>query len=121
MTESLIRRRDAIGRAYLAKPLQLDEFRIVEGRVVYEDLGVKHGFLKPLTYSHDWYEFDNASREKRRIAGAAGTSVPKSSASFLALDITAGDTPGNQRPKVTVYLKQASGRLTLVGIDRASN
>jgi hypothetical protein len=117
ITDSLIRRRDAIGRAYLAKPLQLDGFRIEDGRIAYEDLAVKHGLSKPYRYSHEWFEFDNATREKKRIPGGNGTDIPKSAAPYLALDITSG----NERPRLTIYLKQAPDRFTLVGIDRASN
>jgi hypothetical protein len=120
MTESLIRRRDAIGKAILARPLQLDRFQIEAGRVIYEDLAVKHSLLKPHDYSHSWCEYNNATGEKRPIQGANSPLVPTSSAPYVALEIGAAGGNGNETSKVTIYLRQVSGRLNLVGIDRAS-
>src|SRR5262249_51445166 len=38
VTECLIKRREAIGRAWLSRGLALDDFRIEQGRLVFEDL-----------------------------------------------------------------------------------
>jgi hypothetical protein len=121
MTDSLVRRRDATGKAYLACPVQLDRFQVVERRVMYDDLAVKHSLLPPQRYSHAWFKFDNTSGEKRRIAGAITTDVPRSGAPYLRSKIKPLDTAGNESSRVTIYLRQVSGVFNLAGIDRASN
>ncbi|HYP07780.1 MAG TPA: hypothetical protein VER03_16225 [Bryobacteraceae bacterium] len=117
MTSVLIRRRDAIGKAYLSKPLQLDRFRVENGEVRFEDLAVKHGFSPARRYSYAWSEYNNATGDLRPIAGSTDARVPATSAPYLAMAIT----HGNESPKLTIYLRQVSGRFSLVGIDRASN
>jgi hypothetical protein len=121
ISDSLIQRRDAIGKAYLARPLQLDRFHVENGHIVYEDLAVRHAFLKPQSYSHAWFDFDNATAEKRPIEGANTTAVPSSGSSYLALQIAPFHATGNEKPRVTIYLRQVLGAFNIAGIDRASN
>jgi hypothetical protein len=48
IAETLIRRRDKIGRAFFAQLAPLDNFALHDGRLTYEDLAAKYGFRDPI-------------------------------------------------------------------------
>lgn len=106
----LIERRNRIGRAAFDLVLPLDDFRVENGRLTFDDLAVKYGFHTPRPYTIAWSEFDNQTGRKQPISGASTMEVPNSAARYLAADIHASDSPKT----VTVYLR----RLAVVGIDR---
>jgi hypothetical protein len=113
--DTILARRDAVGGAYLSKPLSIGDFQLKGRQVVWTDYGVQHGYYKAPVYDLAWHTFDNGRERKARIPGAATASIPESSSDHVALDIT---TAGNEKRRVTIYLKQASGEFKLIGIDR---
>jgi hypothetical protein len=116
VADTLIARRDAIGRAYLRQPLTLDSIRIEKGTLQFIDLAVHHGYMtaKP-EYRIRWFTFDNETARKTDIPDAMGATIPASVRSdYLGADITAGD---NKRC-VTVYVRNAPNQARIVGIDR---
>jgi hypothetical protein len=110
-TRCLIERRNRIGRAAFEGVLPLDNFTVADGRLAFDDLGVKAGFAAARTYTVAWSEFDNQTSAKRPISGATTVEVPRSSAQYLAADIHSSDP----KKTVTVYIRRDS----VVGIDRA--
>jgi hypothetical protein len=106
----LVARRDRIGRTFFARVLPLDGFAVRDGRLAFEDLGVKYGFRAARPYAIAWSEFDNLTGRKTPLARAADFKVPRDSAEYLTADIR-GDDP---RKIVTVYLR--NGRV--IGVDR---
>ena len=111
----LIRRRDAIGRAYLPRPGTLTGTRIEKGNIVFTDLAVLHGYVQERPrYTYTWFELDNASGQKKPIVGAGSAQIPPSRDPYLAVEIAAG----NQSLRSTVYLKQASAGYRVVGFER---
>jgi hypothetical protein len=108
-TRCLIERRKRIGRAGFDGVLPLDNFAVSSGRLSFEDLAVKYGFVGPRTYTVSWSEFDNRTGEKRAISGAT-MDVPRSAAEYLAAEIHSSEP----RKTVTVYIR----RDAVVGIDR---
>jgi hypothetical protein len=113
LVKTLAARRDKIGRAWFSQVLPLDDFRVRDGRLEFDDLGVVHNFASPRTYSIAWFVFDNEKGTKSPVANASGPPVPRVEAQYLAADIHAGDPAKT----VTVYLRQR-GPIEVVGIDR---
>ena len=115
VTETLIERRDKIGRAFFAGVLPVDKFAVEGGKLVFEDLEASHGFVDSRSHKFQWSNFDNASESKSQISGATSAQIPDvSNGAFLAADITAEDP----EKAVTVYLRKSEGKLGVVGIDR---
>jgi hypothetical protein len=109
LVQVLLARQQKIGREYFNTVLPLDEFTVRNGQLVYEDLGVRHGFYPARGYTISWSTFDNRTESKTPISGAASAAVPQSKSEYLAADIDGGDGR-----KVTVYLR---GR-EVVGVER---
>ena len=106
----LIERRNKIGRAFFRDVLPLDNFKVQNGELVFEDLAVKYQFEAPRAYAVQWSTFDNLSGGKTAIGGASRFVLPPSTSAILAADIHAADP----RKTVTVYLRGQQ----LIGIDR---
>ncbi len=109
-TECLIERRNKIGRAVFSNVLPLDNFKVQNGELSFEDLAVKYHFATPRSYAVQWSAFDNLSGAKTPIEGAASVKVPRSNAVYLAADFH-GD---GVKKSVTVYLHGSE----VVGLDR---
>ena len=115
VTECLIKRRDKIGKTWLARGLALDGFRVEQDRLAFEDLAAKYKVSLTRSYSVQWSEFDNTTREKRPIESAGNSfAIPAGEpCNFLAATIRAGSTAG-----VDVYLRRTANRWDIVGVDR---
>jgi hypothetical protein len=118
VADTIIARRDAVGRAYLSQPLGLDNIRIDDGRIAFDDLAVHYGYAKEPKYEYRWSVFDNNAERKTPIAGARSAAIPAGSHSYTAVDIV---VPGNENRQVTIYLKRAPRGFKIVGIDRESD
>lgn len=116
VAETLIARRNAIGRAYLSGPLSLSGFRVVDGSVQFDNLAVRHGFSKSEPeYLFSWAEFNNKTGAVDDIAEAARAAVPVGQNSrFLVLRIGVR----NERRRIAVYLRRLATGFELVGIER---
>ncbi|MGH9675307.1 MAG: hypothetical protein ACRD44_19220 [Bryobacteraceae bacterium] len=117
VTECLIKRRDKIGRAFFARVLPLDRFEVRDGRLVFEDLAVKHKFIPARNYSVEWSVFDNEKETRTAIPGETTLQAPSArvpEGGFLAASIHGGDP----KKSVMAYLRQRGGRLIVVGLDR---
>jgi hypothetical protein len=120
IANALIGRRDRIGRAFFSKLLPLDNFRVSDGRIAFDDLGVHYGFVQPRSYQIQWSRFDNRGGRKERVSGATGAAIPSqfqdsATGAYFAADITSGDP----RKSVTAYLRKTNGGFEVVGIDRS--
>lgn len=119
LTRCLIERRDKIGKAYFAKVLPLDEFRIENGALKFRDLGVDHGFAPPRRYRVHWSGFNNSDATESPIPSATTFELPRQfgqarSPDFAVARIQADDP----RQAVLVYLRFTDGKAEIVGIDR---
>ncbi len=125
----LIKRRDAIGRAYLPAINPIVEPRLdASGMLTFDNAAVSAGFAKaPARYLAVWSRFDNVTGNKQRIAETQSTTtsmsappdLPGADGSFIAVDISAesADHPTWREP-IHVYFKRTSGGWTLVGLER---
>lgn len=114
LIQTLIERRDKIGREWFRAVLPLDEFRIEDGRLAFDDLGARYGFNAPRPYTFTWSQFNNHSGEKTPIANAGSAALPANSGEYVAVEIRSNDS----RQSVTVYLKKAADAWRVVGLDR---
>ena len=126
----LIKRRDAIGRAYLTaiNPVvdpQLD----AAGQLTFKNAAVAAGFAEaPAAYHAAWFRFDNATGETQPIGETRGTTTSMAApatlsaiapGSFVEIDITAESAahPSWQQP-VRTFFRRTSDGWKLVGLER---
>jgi hypothetical protein len=115
LVKSLMGRREKIGRTYFSHVLPLDNIRIQNGRVVFDDLGVKYGFAPARQYQYAWSSFDNESGARTALAGATSDAVPSGArGGYAVVRIQAGDP----KKVVDVYVRQRGGQPEVVGIER---
>jgi hypothetical protein len=113
LVQSLMGRREKIGRTYFSMVLPLDNFSIENGRLKFDDLAVTYEFERSRTYQYAWAQFDNTTGTRTPI-GAASDVIPSDSGAFSVVRIKSGD----DRKFVDVYLRNASGRMSVIGVER---
>ena len=116
ITRTLIERRDKIGRAYLNKLLPLDNFRVQNGRLEYDDLAERYGVSSgPRTYTARWLRLINDTGALMRIDIPGSFELPRQlseaeAGSYYAARIEAeGRDP---ELNLTVYLRIRPGGRT---------
>lgn len=115
----LIERRDRIGRTYFTKIPALDNFRIEDGRLQFDDLAVVHGFAAPADYTARWFRLDNESRVLNVLQGAESFQVPDRvgnapADTYFAARVGVGDPES----EITVSFRTRVGGLDVVGLER---
>lgn len=116
VADTLIARRNKIGKTYFSKVVALDRFAIENGKLVFRDLAQEHAMEVKSPLRVAWSHFDNKTHQKTPIPGAQDFQVPdNASSSYLAADIWRGD---DTKKTVTVYLRIASAP-KIVGVDRS--
>jgi hypothetical protein len=122
MTKTLIQRRDKIAATFFSrKVLAVDDFRVENGELRFDDLGVRYHAGIPRQYLVHWFRFDNFKGSRSAIAGAAVSShlpaqvaqaVPGSY--FSAVIESATD----KLHPVTVTLRKTDTGYRIVGVSR---
>jgi hypothetical protein len=116
---TLAERRDKIGRVYFSRTLPLDNFRISEGSLEFDDLAVKHGFSKPAHYLFRWTVYDNAAGQHTSLRDEGLSTVPTSgvgpNVEYLAAEIK----PLGSSKNVVVYLRKGANGWAVVGVRRS--
>jgi hypothetical protein len=120
LLDILCRRRDKVGRVFFAKLLPLDNFRVENGSLRYDDLAVKYGMAEPQRYSIKWAQWNNQSVQQSDAAATEGTEVlPPSAASLPAGAYLVATVRGGQSGRfIRVFLCRREGSWTVVGLDR---
>jgi hypothetical protein len=127
----LIKRRDAIGRAYLPAITPIVDPRLDGGMLAFDNAAVSAGFAEaPARYVAVWSRFDNATGDTQRITETesattsmpAPANLPAAAGSFIEVDISAQSAahPAWREP-VRVYFRRTAGGWTLVGLERLPN
>jgi hypothetical protein len=125
----LIKRRDAIGRAYLTAINPIVDPRLDgNGQLTFDNAAVRARFAEaPTKYQAVWSRFDNAAGTSQRIAEteSATTSMtaprelPTAAGSYIQVDISAESAANaSWREPVHVYFRRAASGWTLVGLER---
>ena len=122
ITRTLIERRDKIGHTYLNQLLPLDNFRVQNGRLEYDDLAERYGVSDgPRTYTARWLRLTNDTGMLTRIEIPRSFDLPRQLAeanagSYYAARIEAEGLDPDLN--VTVYLRVRPGGADVVGVER---
>jgi hypothetical protein len=120
IVSTLAERREKIGRAFLLKVLALENFRVSDGELLFDDLAVKHGFSSARQYTFRWFQFDNQTGLHTSLGSQTLPKVPSNITisngdSYLGVEIKASD---DLNKSVTVYLRKAADGWSPVGLER---
>ena len=123
ITKTLIARRDAVGRAWFQHVLPVEEVRIENNELHFENLSVRYGFAKAPAYRYEWFSFDNRTGGKKVVPGSSSTMVPSelingAKGGYFGCTVT---SEGQGNLSTTAYFHEDSGTWRLVGIDRKTN
>jgi hypothetical protein len=119
IADSLIERRNRIGRTYFSRVLPLEEFAVRGNELVFTDLAVKYGFAAAHPTRVDWSGFDNQTGKPTMRIGAEGAAVPAEVTSLPSGSyVVARLAEESARTVVNVYLRSDRGVLRVAGIDR---
>ncbi len=128
IADRLIERRDKIGKTFFSKVLPLDRFAVAEGRLIFEDLAVKHRLAPALNYVVRWSRFDNDldmnaandTEAKTSIVSKTSFRLPSQLLESADGEYFAADIQGVEDPKkmITVYLRKRPDSAEVAGIDR---
>ncbi len=119
VAKCLIERRDKVVRYCLDRVLPLENFRIEDGTLRFDDLAVQRGVRSAQNYSIQWSEFRNLQKEHVTLQGENSFRVPESAlaaeaGAYYAAKISA-DVQGKT---LTVYLRKGEAGFKVVGIER---
>jgi len=121
--DTLIDRRNKIGRAFFSKVLPLDHFRVENGELRFDDLAVQYGLHAPQQYEVRWFRFDNISRKHDSVGTSTSMRLPAEAAhaargSYFTAVIDARD---ESRPRpISVYVRKEANGYKVVGVERTS-
>jgi hypothetical protein len=122
LTSTLVERRDMIGRTFFAKLLPIDNFRVENNELKFDDLAFQHELSPAQQYEVRWFEFNNMTGERSRIAPTPSAQLPAQvqkaapGAYYSALIESASD----RRKSVTVTLRKTPAGYHIVGCSRAA-
>jgi hypothetical protein len=120
LTTTLATRRDKIGKAFLSKVQPLDNFRVENDEIRFDDLAAQYNFRAPQNYEIYWTEFDNMTGHRTRIPGEPSSHLPAMAKDaavgsyFLAVISSPNDT---LQPVMVAVVKTAEG-YRVVGSSR---
>ncbi len=125
----LIRRRDAIGRAYLPAINPIVDPRLdAAGALSFGNAAVAAGFAEaPSTYRATWFVFDNMSGETEPLGETRATemrmapphTLPLTVGGFIEIDISAESaTHPTWREPIRTFYRRTSDGWKLVGLER---
>ncbi len=130
LIETLIERRDKIVAHYLSQLNPLHNFRLAGSRdslrLEFENLGLDTGLGSVNSYQYQWFRFDNETQSQTKLGEPASTQnpavpVPQVEETYLLLQLsTASSEQPNWAKSVKVFLRNSSGQLQVVGIERES-
>jgi hypothetical protein len=122
ITHALIARRDAIGRAWFRYVLPMENVRIEDGELRFDNLSADDGFTSTASYKYRWFRWDNAHYQKMPITNAASAKLPSEIASadgsYMGCTLVDSARPN---VSVTAYFRSHAAEWQLVGIDRKSD
>jgi hypothetical protein len=129
LADTLILRRDKIGRAYLPKinPI-VDPVLSADGALTFGNAAVQYGFAPaPTGYTAVWARFDNATGTSTPIGQTTGSQtrmqapagLPTAAGTFVEIELSAQDaTHSSWARPIKVHFRRDGGAWTLVGLQR---
>jgi hypothetical protein len=122
ITKTLESRRDAIGRAWFSQVLPLENFRIADDHLTFDDLAVQYGFSQLGQYKFNWFLWHNEAQKKEDVPNSENAALPDalkslSAGSYIGCRITL-EHPDKR--SVTLYFRHEGDNWKLVGISRTT-
>jgi hypothetical protein len=125
----LMKRRDAVGRAYLPAINPIVSPKLdAAGTLTFENAAVARGFAQPPSqYRAEWFWFDNATGESTRIGETQATSatipappgLSAGTSNLLRIDIAAESAEhASWRQPIRTHFRKTSSGWQLVGLER---
>lgn len=122
----LMKRRDKIAQAWFSRVLPLDRFRLVDGRLAFDDLGASFSNGTPASYAVHWSVYDNDHDVSTLLRNAGETIVESSRGLSARLPEMRSDgywmatieSPGRPGQTVQVYIRKRGDMAEVVGLDR---
>ena len=119
VAQTLIERRNKVVRYYLEGVLPLENFRIENGALRFDDLAEQLGLRSPQKYSIQWSVFRNLQKDQLTLQEANSSQVPAraeadEAGSYYAARISTA-VPGKT---LTVFLRKGETGFKAVGIER---
>ena len=123
----LIRRRDAIARAYLRRVSPLTRFALsTDGRLTMTDAAVEAGAGTPAeSYEGQWFDYDNGTDRSTTLGTSKGTAaldapsaLPSGAGAIVRITVKEVRAGTGTAPDVDVYFRRQAGQWQLVGVDR---
>ena len=128
LIETLIKRRDKIVAHYLSQLNPLHDFRLAGSRdslrLEFENLGLEAGLGSVDSYQYQWFRFDNETQSQTKLGEQTSTQnpaipVPQVEETYLVVQLsTVSSEQPNWAKSVKVFLRNSSGQLQVVGIER---
>jgi len=123
MINTLAERRDNIGRTFFAKVLPIDNFRVENGELRFDDLAVQHEFRPARPYEIRWSHFDNMTGHRLLISSAPSPHLPDeaeraAAGAYFSAVITA---PQDRLKSVIVTIRKTDTGYRVVGCSRSQN
>lgn len=115
IVQTLIQRRDKIARAFAARALPLDRFRLEGRRLQFENLD--HSGRKPTEIDVQWLRFDNRSGRAVRVGSPGSFEVPED-CTTAETRCAARVTARGGSEAVTVYVAARDRQIDIVALDR---
>lgn len=116
LIECLIQRREKIGRTYFAKVLPLDQFKVRNNELVWDDLAQIHGYGGAGTINVQWSRFDNETERRTPINGATTPRIPEiSNGDYVVAQLVQASRTSHT---ISVYLRKKNTETEVVGIER---
>lgn len=106
-------RQRKIGEAYFGAVLPLDNMRVENEQLTFDDLAVKHGFAQPRAITAEWFRLDNSSGGRSAL-NSSGLKVPNDAGEFIVATLRGGDA----RKTLNVYFRRSGTTWRTVGIER---
>jgi hypothetical protein len=120
ITDTLIKRRNKIGRTYFSKVLPLDEFSIGDGKLQFEDLAEKYAFRPARKYRTRWFLFDNTDGSRSSLTSDGSINLL-----HLANEMKTGSYFGalisaesEDQSSITVVFRKTATGYQVVGVER---
>jgi hypothetical protein len=123
----LIKRRDAIARAYLRRVNPLTRFALSgDGRLTMADAAAEaRAGTAAESYEGQWFEYDNATDRSTSLGSSKGATsldapkaLPSSEGSIVKITIREIRAGSDAAPDVDVYFRRRAGQWQLIGVDR---
>jgi hypothetical protein len=125
LAETLMKRRDAIGRAFLpgVNPV-VDPVLDGSGRLTFRNAAVDGRVAeRPQRYDAKWFTFDNATGVSQPIGATSAAESPMAApalpeSAFLKVELSAVGAAQAWETPVSIYFRRRGGSWALVGLER---